>query len=196
MHPVDIDSAELVREAHQARRREKKRVVKRRVAGDPDDKIDTIDQRSVEDVLSEEQSFDEARAPNPNRGLMLATIAMGVVALIMVVWLLWPARAPARPRLPAREAATDAVPAASKLSAAQNAPEVVKVQFRAAKSTEIYVDGTQVMPGEVRAVKPGPLSVGYRCASVKKGQRSRDLTFNTRVPAEGVQPFLIDLSCR
>ncbi len=197
LDPLDEPS----REAKPPRRG--KRIVKRRVAGDPDDHIATVDFRDADDELSRSVSnSEEYTRPSSNTWLIAATIVLGAFALVMIIWLLWPATPTQLPDRPRDVVHSDTKPvkpsAATPTPAPRPVPSLVNVQFRAAKSTVIMLDGMAVNPGEIRALPSGPLSLSYRCMPTKRGQKVRDLTLATKVPpgGSGSQPFVIDLLCR
>ncbi len=179
-----------------------RRIVKRRVAGDPDDHIATVDFRDANEELSRSVSnSDEHTRPSSNTWLIAATIVLGSFALVMIIWLLWPSEPTQLPATRPRDVVrSDSKPrAVGPPAVTPNAvPSLVNVQFRASKSTLIYLDGAAVNPGEIRALPSGPLSLAYRCMPTKRGQRARDLTLATKVPSggSGSQPFVIDLICK
>lgn len=190
LSPLAFEADELRRAVAPPKPR---RIVKRRVAGDPDDHVSTVDFRDARHEFSGseagEEDDDERDEERVSVVLVATTIAMATLALVMIAWLLWP---------------TSPTPSSgrnlgSTQEPAQTEPpgqgSLVSVQVRAPKATLIYLGGALINPGEMRLVPPGPLALAYRCVPVKRGQKSRDLTLATRVPANGPQPFVIELHC-
>jgi serine/threonine-protein kinase len=160
-----------------------KRIVKRRVAGDPEDHLATVDFRDAE------------ASPSANTWFIAATIVLAAFAVVMIAWLVWPAAPLQLPDSPPGPPQAEPLPVV-KSPQSKPLPGLVNVQFRAAKTTKLFVDGAAINPGEIRAVPPGPLTVAYRCPPTKRDQRPRELTLATKVTEGAAQPFIIEVSCR
>ena len=183
--------------------RRKRRIVKRRVAADPDDHVATVDFRDQDDL--DESGVSEASEQGTSRWLVVTTIALSVLAVSMIAWLLWPSSPTQLPTPRPRDVVrsdlsskgSSPAPRVEKPTAVdKSTPLLVSVQFKAPRSTLIFLEGASINPGEIRQLQPGPLTLAYRCLPTKRGQKARDLTLATRVPSAGSQTFVIELSCR
>jgi len=181
-------------------RARKRRIVKRRVAGDPDDHVATVDFRDNEEL--DESGVSAVDDAGTSRWLVATTIALSVLAISMIAWLLWPASPTQLPTPRPRDVVRSDLSSKGGQNADEPvpvdkaAPRLVNVQFKAPRSTLIFLEGASINPGEIRQLNPGPLTLAYRCLPTKRGQKARDLTLATRVPAAGSQTFVIELSCR
>ena len=188
LNPIDpLDDSGLSK----ARVKKARRIVKRRVAGDPDDNVATADFRDNENQLEEDSEVSGSSAEGSSPWLVAATIALASLALLMIAWLVWPSSPTQLTPSPQKDPKGNLLAPPS-----PPPPGLVNVQFRAPRSTLIYLDGAAINPGEIRALAPGPLSLAYRCMPLKKGQKARDLSLATRVPAAGPMPFVIELNCK
>jgi hypothetical protein len=136
--------------------------------GDADDLIATVD-------MANARAFED----EPWRKYVLSGIfgVSALVVILLLVWILWP------------------VPKPTKGPAVESAPVAVKVQLNAPKGTTLKIDTAEIIPGDVRQVTPGRLTIDYRCPVKKKGDKPKDEKMTVDVvPADGV--LAIDIPCR
>lgn len=151
---------------------------------DPEDLIDTVDMANAaafEERPRRSALDDETR----HRYVLLGILGVAsLLVIMMLTWILWP-EPKAQPR------PVDS-PRPAKVEPAGQKP-AVKISVNAPKGTSLSIDGVAIVPGDVRQVTPGKLTIDYRCPAKKK-QKPKDEKLTVDVVAgDAVQ--VIDIPC-